>query len=83
MEKEITYPRKFIPEIQIIVTMTDTPDVYYTLKSSQDAYDMSKEVFSKSVMLFKEEAFIVCLSKANKAIGWYKISSGGGHRNHH
>jgi len=69
--------RKFIPEIQLIVTIKDKPDVYYKMTRSADAYEMAKEVFNKGTMMFKEEAFLICLNKANKAIGWYMISSGG------
>lgn len=70
-------PRKFIPEIELIVAMHDAPDVYYILKSSKDAYEISQEVFNKGLMIFKEEAFIIALNRANKAVGWYRISSGG------
>lgn len=69
--------RKFIPEIKLIVTMADKPDVYYTIRSSKDAHEMALEVFNKGTFIFREEAFLICLNKANRAIGWYRISAGG------
>ena len=48
-----------------------------TLTSSQDTSMLLRNIFSQDTFHWREEMILLCLSKANDVIGYYKISSGG------
>jgi len=47
------------------------------ITSSNDVYEIFKELFNPKLMNIKEEFFVLFLNKANRIIGSYKVSSGG------
>jgi DNA repair protein RadC len=47
------------------------------IRSSSTAYSEILKAFDLDVMEYKEEFGILCLNRANKVLGWAKISSGG------
>jgi len=65
-----------LQEIDILyrnkVKRSDMPKV----TSSQDAYDYLISIWSPQIERL-EEFVILCLNRANKVLGWSKISSGG------
>ena len=63
------------PEIKVKVTRTKGDE--YQIKSSQDAVDVFRQIFNADTILWTEEMILLCLNRANKVIGYYKISSGG------
>ncbi len=46
------------------------------ISSSADAYRMAKKFYHEDIDIY-ESAFILMLNRANKTIGWAKISQGG------
>lgn len=49
----------------------------YTIDSPQSSADLLREIFSKDTFDWTEEFIMLCLNRANKVIGYYKVSSGG------
>lgn len=47
------------------------------IQSSRDIFDVMKKVFNSDSIDWVESFVIVCLNRANKPIGFYKISLGG------
>lgn len=47
------------------------------IASSDDIYQVLKEMFNADTVQWAEEMVMICLSQANKVIGYYKISQGG------
>jgi DNA repair protein RadC len=44
---------------------------------SQDVYEVLKSIWSMDKIEYVEEFIILCLNRANKVLGWVKISQGG------
>ncbi len=44
---------------------------------SQDVYEVLKSIWSMDKIEYIEEFIILCLNRANKVLGWVKISQGG------
>lgn len=63
------------PEIKVKVTRTKGEE--YQIKGSQDAVDVFRQIFNADTIIWTEEMILLCLNRANKVIGYYKISSGG------
>jgi DNA repair protein RadC len=66
-----------IPEIKISYNggTTDSP----VLSGITPTYQVLLKLYDGDTIELKEEAYCLYLNKANKLIGWYKISSGGIH----
>ena len=47
------------------------------ISSSQDAYKVLKSVFNADTIEHHEEFIILLMNRANRVLGWYKISKGG------
>jgi len=50
---------------------------FIKISSSKDSFDVLFPLFDKDLIEFKEEFFLIMLNRANKFLGWVKISSGG------
>lgn len=68
-----------IPEIKITLSFDKKIKKSELIKITQakDAYEVFKEIFNKDTFDWIEEIIILCLNKANKVVGFYKVSSGG------
>lgn len=44
---------------------------------SRDTFDILKRIYSEDKIEYLEEFFVLLLNRANKVIGWVKISQGG------
>jgi len=67
-----------IPEIEISIKYSGTKKVDLNqIKSSSDVHTVCKELFSEGTIDWREEVVLLCLSNANKVIGYYRVSSGG------
>jgi DNA repair protein RadC len=68
-----------IPEIVISVSFDKKLKKSELIKitSSNDAYQVFKQVFNSDTFDWCEEFIILCLNNSNKVVGFYKISSGG------
>lgn len=49
----------------------------FQITNANDAYTVFQSVFSKDTFDWKEEMIMLCLSRGNKVLGYYKVSSGG------
>ena len=71
--------KDFLPEI----TMTLKYDKripksdLIQIRNSNDMFAVLSNVFSADTFDWKEEMIMICLSKSNKVLGFYKVSSGG------
>lgn len=64
-EVEITYKNK--------VKTSEMPEI----KSSSDAFQQFLKLFDSGRIAHSEEFIILCLNRANKVMGWFRVSSGG------
>lgn len=65
---------KTIKKYELKTNATDIPEIQ--IKSSKDAYDYIKQFYANDIEIF-ESSFILLLNRANKVIGYAKISQGG------
>jgi DNA repair protein RadC len=47
------------------------------IRSAADANNVFKQIFCSDTFDWKEEMIMLCLNRANRVIGFYKVSSGG------
>lgn len=68
-----------IPQIKIKLSYKRkvAPDNLYTVKNSEDAYHVFKDIFNADTIEWTEEIVLICLSTANKVVGYYKVGAGG------
>jgi DNA repair protein RadC len=67
-----------LPEIEINVKYKGTlKSELKQLKSSNDTYNILKLMYSENTFLWQEEMILICMNRANKVIGYYKVSRGG------
>ena len=67
-----------IPEIEISVKYKNcTTDDLTQIKSSEDSAKVCRNVFNGDKIEWVEEFIMICLNRANKVTGFYKVSSGG------
>ncbi|MGR3809595.1 JAB domain-containing protein [Jiulongibacter sp. NS-SX5] len=74
MEKEIK-----IPKIEFSVRYSEKvkKSELFQISNSKDAYQAFQKIFDSDVIDWIEEAFLLCLSRSNKVVGYFKISQGG------
>lgn len=67
----------FINELAITYSRKEIS--HNSIKNSAAVYEMLKEIFSstQSAIELKEYFFMILLNRANKVIGYYKLSEGG------
>ena len=67
-----------LPEIEISIKYKGTKKTELKkVTSSRDAYDVCKLLYSENTFDWVEEMILICLNRANKVIGYYRISQGG------
>lgn len=67
-----------LPEIEISIKYKGTKKTELKkVTSSRDAYDVCKLLYSENTFDWVEEMMLICLNRANKVIGYYRISKGG------
>jgi DNA repair protein RadC len=73
------YKNLNIPEIKITLSFDKKikKSELKTIHSSTDAYRILKDIFNADTFDWVEECIILCMNRANKIVGFYKISSGG------
>jgi DNA repair protein RadC len=66
------------PEIEISVTYKGTKKCdLKTIRHSQDLYDVLLLLYNKGSINWTEEVILLCLNRANKIIGYSRLSTGG------
>jgi DNA repair protein RadC len=73
------YKNLNIPEIKITLSFDKKikKSELKIIHTSVDAYRIFKQIFNSDTFDWVEECIILCLNRANKLVGFYKISSGG------
>ena len=68
-----------IPEIEISVRYKNqiSLESLHLITSSKDCAEVLRACFNADTMLWREEFILLCLNRANKVIGFFKVSSGG------
>lgn len=69
--------KTFIPEFKIGLKKKGSFEEMFPVESPESAADFCRKCFDSDMIDWKEEFIVIALSRANKAIGFYKISSGG------
>lgn len=64
-----------IPEIEIKYKSTKFEKT--KIKSSKDAEECFRKMFNSDTIEYIESSIVIFLNRANKTIGWYKLSQGG------
>lgn len=73
-----TTENNFVAEIEISYKKKVKSSNLKKIAQSSDIYAILKYVWSPN-MEFIEESVLLCLNRANKVLGWVKISAGGMH----
>ncbi|MBR9861421.1 JAB domain-containing protein [bacterium] len=66
-----------IPEIKLSLVLEGTTDELVQVTCSQDLYDAVLPMFDVHTIDYIEEMILVCLNRANRIIGFFKVSKGG------
>lgn len=68
-----------IPEIEISLRYKNEIKLesLHLIRSSKDCSEVLRACYNADTMLWREEFILLCLNRANKVIGFYKVSSGG------
>lgn len=64
-----------IPEIEIKYKSTDIEKIKIT--SSKEAEQCFRKMYNSDTLEYIESSIVIFLNRANKTIGWYKLSQGG------
>jgi DNA repair protein RadC len=67
----------FIPEFEISLKAKGKPSELTQIQSSADVAKVCRDCFNADAMDWREEFIAIALSRSNKVIGFYKVSSGG------
>lgn len=65
----------FIPEIEISYRTGGVEKK--KISCSRDVFEILSQLFNVDTLELKEEAIAIFLNRANKTLGWYRISTGG------
>lgn len=67
-----------LPEIEISIKYKGTKkSELRKITCSTDIYEVCKLLFNENTIEWTEEVILICLSRANKILGYYKVSNGG------
>ena len=68
-----------IPEIKISLSFDKKvkKSELRTITGAESCVEILREVFNKDTFDWTEEVVMLCLNRANKVVGFYKVSSGG------
>jgi DNA repair protein RadC len=64
-----------LPELKIKVKATKGDEFY--IKNSDDVVNVLRSIFNADTLQWTEEFILVCLNRAHKVIGYYKVGAGG------
>jgi len=66
-----------LPEIKVSVTIDGKGTAQHKISNSQDAYALAKHIFNQDTISWTEEMVMLCLSRSQHVIGYFKVASGG------
>lgn len=64
-----------LPQLKVKVRATKGDEFY--IKNSDDVVKVLRNIFNADTLQWTEEFIVVCLNRAHKVIGYYKVGSGG------
>ncbi|HSY60335.1 MAG TPA: JAB domain-containing protein [Cytophaga sp.] len=68
---------QIIPEFHISLKMKAKPSELITITDTESAANAARRCFDADSIEWVESFIVIALNRANKALGFYKISSGG------
>jgi DNA repair protein RadC len=69
--------KNFIPEFKIALKKKGSFEEMFPITNPEDAAAFCRKCFDSDVIDWKEEFIVIALNRANKVLGFYKVSSGG------
>ena len=66
-----------LPEFKISLKKKGSFEEMFPVTSPESAADICRQCFESDIIDWREEFIVIALSRANKVLGFYKISSGG------
>lgn len=66
-----------LPEITIKLKIKNKPTQELAITNSEDAANFARKIISSDLIEWQEQFVILCLNRANKVMGFYKVSAGG------
>ena len=66
-----------LPEFKISLKKKGSTEELFPITDAESAAEMCRKCFESDVIDWKEEFIAIALSRSNKVIGFYKVSSGG------
>lgn len=69
--------KNLLPEFKISLKKKGSFEEMFPVNRSEDAADICRKCFEADVIDWREEFIVIALTRANKVLGFYKISSGG------
>lgn len=69
--------KNLLPEFKISLKKKGSFEEMFPINRSEDAADICRKCFEADMIDWKEEFIVIALNRANKVLGFYKISSGG------
>lgn len=68
----------YLPEVSISIKYKKSLKTELKrIVTSRDAYEVFQLMFNSDTIEWTEEMILICLNRANKVIGFYKVSKGG------
>ena len=69
--------KNLLPEFKISLKKKGSFEEMFPIHSSEDAAALCRKCFEADLIDWREEFIVIALNRANKVLGFYKISSGG------
>ena len=69
--------KNLLPEFKISLKKKGSFGEMFPIRDSESAADLCRKCFEADLIDWREEFIVIALNRANKVLGFYKISSGG------
>lgn len=69
--------KNLLPEFRISLKKKGSFEEMFPVHNSEDAANICRRCFEADLIDWREEFIVIALNRANKVLGFYKISSGG------
>lgn len=66
-----------VPEFHIGLKTKGNPENVITVRNSSDVADVARKCFDADAISWVESFIVIALNRANRVIGFYKVSQGG------
>lgn len=69
--------KQILPEFKISLNYKQKQSELKCVKKSSEVYEIAKDCFDSDKLMWVEEFLVFALNRANKVLGFYRVSSGG------